>query len=136
MWGAWGECNGGKGYKPIYLEMGDGNTLKIEPSVYMIDGYLISTYMSNYCMFGVVQTENVVLGQIFLQQYFTILDYDNLRIGFSENSNVSSRLSGGDIAAIVLGSVALVGLIVGLVCCCKKRKMKANERANERDSLV
>ena len=63
-------------------------------------------------------TDTVILGEPFLRQFVTTFDYEKNQVYFQLNSLASGgpsshfKMSGGGIFAIVVSSLALVGLCV------------------------
>lgn len=84
-----------------------------------------------------------ILGDSFLRNFITTFDYSNNSMELVINPNapagvtVEYHMGGWKIAAIVLGSILGLLLIVWLVCCCcKKAKKNRTKLAMERYQVV
>jgi hypothetical protein len=64
-----------------------------------------------------------ILGDTFMQQYYIIFDYDNMKVGFVESATPVQVIDPLLIALYGLFGVAVGIAIFSVWLCCKKRKM-------------
>ena len=84
--------------------------------------------------------KKIILGQPFLNNYYTVLDQENYRIGFSTNvgtrAEISERpLSESQLVEIFFGIIIFIFLIVLSYIGCRIVKKKINKKLDEQANL-
>ncbi len=72
--------------KPLKFKFSDKYVFSLPPSAYLIEGFELS--VPGYCVFGVQGTAEstfnmYILGDIFLNSFYSVYDYDNKRVGIA-----------------------------------------------------
>jgi hypothetical protein len=122
-----------KNFQNITLRFNDTLGFHLPPHSYLKTEKQTSTGQSN-CFSMIIYSsvyDSVVLGDVFLENYYTVYDFDNTTISFNgwveENLDIEKSRKGNALATVIiviLICLVLVGSGAGAVVIIKRRNQK------------
>ena len=125
-----------KNFQNLTLRFNDSNGFHVPPKSYLKTEKESSTGKSN-CFSMIIYSsvyDSVVLGDVFLENYYTVYDFDNTTISFNgwveENLEIEKSRKGNPLTTIfivIIICLVLVGAGAGAVVIIKRRNQKLQQ---------
>lgn len=116
-----------KEFSPFILQLADTKGFSIPASSYLIDKK--TQQGQDGCLIGVQRSKDndFVLGEVFIQNYYTVLDFENKRVGFNGDLFVEGLpLKKFPLWAIIVIAVAGAGIVLAIAICVVVRHRNKN----------